>query len=65
MKKTMTRNQRRRHKLIEQRVIGGIMVLMGALAVWIMAKSGEDCTGGLLFGGVGLFLVLNHRICIY
>ena len=64
MKKSLTRNQYRKRKLTEQRFIGIALLAIAGFLVWFSAIEGEDCTVSILLGGVGLFLLLNRKICI-
>lgn len=64
MKKSMTRNQRRRQKLAEQRLIGIALLAIAGFLVWFSAKEGEDCTASVVLGAAGLFMLLNRKICV-
>lgn len=67
----MTRNERRmyRRKLMEQRIMGLVMLACAALAFW-MCSSGQtiverDGTGGVIVAALGLWLLFSRKIIIY
>lgn len=64
MKRSMTRCELRR-KLIEQRIIGGMMIVMGVFLGWFTSSAGEDATCAVFIGGLGLFLLLSRKVCVY
>lgn len=59
-----TRNQIRQ-KLIEQRVMAVVMILLSVLAVVMTASAGEDSTGGFVIGAIGLYLLATKHVVIY
>jgi len=67
-KRAATRNQRRRRKLIQQRLMGFAMLIMGAVYLWL-ALQGEtveerDCTAILFIAPMALSLLFSKRIII-
>ncbi len=64
MKKCMTRNELRQ-RLTEQRIIGALMIAMGVFLGWFTSSAGEDVTCALFIGGLGLFLLLSRKVCVY
>lgn len=64
-KKSMTRNQRRRRKLFEQRVMGVVMLVITAIFIWMCSTANEDCGAAIITGLMGIFLLFSKEVCIY
>lgn len=59
-----TRNQRRRRKFIEQRLMGVAMIAITIFFVWMCSSTNEDCAAALLTGPMGLILLFSKKIWI-
>lgn len=65
MKKSMTRNQRRRRKLFEQRLMGIVMLVITVIFIWMCSTANEDCGAAIITGLMGIFLLFSKEVCIY
>ena len=63
-KKSMTRNQRRRQKLFEQRMMGIVMLVITAIFIWMCSTANEDCGAAIIIGLMGIFLLFSKEVCI-
>jgi hypothetical protein len=63
-KRQSTRNQRKRKLLIEQRLMGLVMIVITAVFVWMCASANEDCTAALLTGPIGLIMLFSKKVWI-
>lgn len=64
-KRTMTRNEVKRRKLLIQRLMAVALLAMSAVFVWMTASTGEDAGGGLIMALMGFGLLLTRRAVIY
>ena len=64
VKKSMTRNQRRRQKLFEQRMMGIVMLVITAIFIWMCSTANEDCGAAIITGLMGIFLLFSKEVCI-
>jgi len=58
------RNEQRPHKLLEQRVIAAIMLILSIVFVWMTSAFNEDCSGGLFVGAISLYLLFTKNVVI-
>jgi len=68
VRRTATRNQRRRKKLIQQKLMGFIMLILCVAYIWL-ALQGEtveerDCTAILLIAPLAFSLLFSKSIII-
>ena len=56
-----TRNQRKRAKMLEQRVIGILLLAITVLILCLCYRAGEDCGAAFLTGGLGAWLLFASR----
>lgn len=64
-KRAMTRNEVKRRKLLIQRLMAAVLLVMSAVFVWMTASTGEDIGGGLIMALMGFGLLFTRRVVIY
>lgn len=63
-KRAPTRNQRRRRKFIEQKLMGLAMIAITVGFLWMCAGTNEDAAAALLTGPLGLYMLFSRHIVI-
>ena len=67
----MTRNERRRYrkKIMEQKLMGIILLLCCAVVLWLCSTGigldDRDCTAVVLLAPIGLWMLFSKQILIY
>ena len=64
LRKSRTRNEKRRRKLLEQRLMGVAMLIVSALFTWMVWGTGEDAGALLVIVPLGLLLLFSKEIMI-
>ena len=64
LRKSRTRNEKRRRKLLEQRLMGVAMLIVSALFTWMVWGTGEDAGALLVIVPLGLLLLFSKEILI-
>ena len=64
LRKSRTRNEKRRRKLLEQRLMGVAMLIVSALFTWMVWGTGEDAGALLVIVPLGLLLLFIKEIMI-
>ena len=64
LRKSRTRNEKRRRKLLEQRLMGVAMLIVSALFLWMVWGTGEDAGALLVIVPLGLLLLFRKEIMI-
>ena len=64
LRKSSTRNEKRRRKLLEQRLMGFAMLIVSALFLWMVWGTGEDAGALLVIVPLGLLLLFSKEIMI-
>jgi hypothetical protein len=64
LRKSRTRNEKRRRKLLEQRLMGVAMLIVSALFLWMVWGTGEDAGALLVIVPLGLLLLFSKEIMI-
>ena len=57
--------QKRRKLLIQQRLMGIVMIVLTVFFVWLCSTGNEDCSAAFLTGPLGLILLFSKDIMIY
>lgn len=63
-KRRMTRNEYRRRKFIEQKLMAFALLIIAAIFIWMTGTANEDAGGGLIAGALGLYLLFTRHIVI-
>lgn len=63
-RRTRTRNESRRRKLLEQKLMGLAMLVLSALFLWMIWGTGEDAGAFLIIAPIGLLLLFSEDILI-
>ncbi len=63
-RRTRTRNETRRRKLLEQKLIGLAMLVLSGLFLWTVWGTGEDAAAFFLIAPFGLLLLFSKNILI-
>jgi len=63
-RKTRTRNENRRRKLLEQKLIGLAMLVLSGLFLWMVWGTSEDAGAFLVIAPIGLLLLFSKDIMI-
>lgn len=64
LRKSRTRNEKRRRKLLEQKLMGFAMLVVSALFLWMVWGTGEDAGALLVIVPLGLLLLFSKEIMI-
>jgi len=64
LRKSRTRNEKRRRKLLEQRLMGVAMLIVSTLFTWMVWGTGEDAGALLVIVPLGLLLLFSKEIMI-
>ena len=64
LRKSRTRNEKRRRKLLEQRLMGVAMLIVSALFTLMVWGTGEDAGALLVIVPLGLLLLFSKEIMI-
>ena len=64
LRKSRTRNEKRRRKLLEQKLMGVAMLIVSALFLWMVWGTGEDAGALLVIVPLGLLLLFSKEIMI-
>lgn len=64
LRKSRTRNEKRRRKLLEQKLMGFAMLIVSALFLWMVLGTGEDAGALLVIVPLGLLLLFSKEIMI-
>ncbi len=64
LRKSRTRNEKRRRKLLEQKLMGFAMLIVSALFLWMVWGTGEDAGALLVIVPLGLLLLFSKEIMI-
>lgn len=64
LRKSRTRNEKRRRKLLEQKLMGLAMLIVSALFLWMVWGTGEDAGALLVIVPLGLLLLFSKEIMI-
>lgn len=64
LRKSRTRNEKRRRKLLEQKLMGFAMLIVSALFLWMVWGTGEDAGALLVIVPLGLPLLFSKEIMI-
>lgn len=59
----MTRNQRKQ-KMLEQRLMGVLLLAIAVFFIWFTASANEDCGGGIVAGALALPLLFSKSLWI-
>jgi len=58
--KRMTRNQRKQ-KMLEQRLMGVLLLAIAVFFIWFCASANEDCGGGIVVGMFAMPLLRSRN----
>ena len=64
LRKSRTRNEKHRRKLLEQKLMGFAMLIVSALFLWMVWGTGEDAGALLATVPLGLLLLFSKEIMI-
>lgn len=64
LRKSRTRNEKRRRKLLEQKLMGFAMLIVSTLFLWMVWGTGEDAGALLVIVPLGLLLLFSKEIMI-
>ena len=64
LRKNRTRNEKRRRKLLEQKLMGPAMLIVSAMFIWMVWGTGEDAGAFLIIAPLGLLLLFSKEIMI-
>lgn len=63
-RRSRTRNENRRRKLLEQKLMGLALIVLSGLFLWMVWGTGEDAAAFLVIAPLGLLLLFSKDIMI-
>lgn len=63
-RRSRTRNENRRRKLVEQKLMGLSLLVLSGLFLWMVRRTGEGAAAFLVIAPLGLLLLFSKNVMI-